>query len=177
MCFRCGRPLNSISEEGTDQLALATRQSRLLARAIDFPFSFHGLLFAMNLPGLPSAVRATMIGVAIIAVPIQLALLGTDGQTMGKKALKIRIVREDTDQNGGFPTNVWMREVVNGIISITGVYLIIDALFISFQNRRCVHDYIAGTKVVHDPKYSLTDLMGRLQRWYYQIAEPDESEE
>ncbi len=163
--------------EIADQLRLATRQSRLLARVIDFPLSFYGLLFAMNFPGLPATLRATLIGVAAIAIPIQLALLTTDGQTIGKKALKVRIVREDTDENGGFATNVWMREIVNGVISITGVYLIIDPLFIFLRNRRCVHDYIAGTKVVRDPEYSLTELMRRLQRWYYQINETDENAE
>jgi uncharacterized RDD family membrane protein YckC len=167
-------PLDRTYVEVPDQLRSATRQSRLMARLIDFPLSFYGLLFAMNLPGLPATVRATMIGVAAIAIPIQLALLTSDGQTLGKKALKVRIVREDTDENGGFMTNVLMRGIVNGVISITGVYAVVDVLFILMQNRRCLHDYLAGTKVVRDPEYSLAQLMGRLRRWYYQIAGPDE---
>ena len=40
-------------------------------------------------------------------------LLSRDGQTLGKKALGIRIVKRDTGHNGGFVTNVLLRAVLN----------------------------------------------------------------
>ncbi len=45
-----------------------------------------------------------------------------------------------------------LRAIVNGMIGMVpyvgGIYGLIDSLFIFREDRRCVHDLIAGTKVV-----------------------------
>ncbi|MEA2700447.1 MAG: hypothetical protein QOI66_4718, partial [Myxococcales bacterium] len=45
-----------------------------------------------------------------------------------------------------------LRGVVNGIISaipyLGGLYALVDALFIFRDDRRCIHDLIAGTRVI-----------------------------
>lgn len=71
----------------------------------------------------------------------------SNGQTIGKKILGIKVVRTD-----GSPISLgrifWLRNVVNGLISIIPLYGLIDALFIFGEPRQCVHDKIADTFVV-----------------------------
>ena len=81
-------------------------------------------------------------------VVVQLIYLARDGQTLGKKALKIRIVRYDDGGNPGFVKAVVLRALVNGLIGIIPLYGLVDILFIFGAEQRCIHDHIAGTKVV-----------------------------
>jgi len=89
------------------------------------------------------------IVVAVLIVFLyQVALLTKEGQTVGKKALGIRIVKMDTGENGGFIPNVLLRLIVNGLIWAIPLYGLIDILFIFRSDRRRIHDLIAGTQVV-----------------------------
>lgn len=99
---------------------------------------------------LPHVIRAYLIiAVIVLAVFIvQAFFLTRDGQTLGKKAMAIRIVLQETGKNGGFSTNVLLRTIVNGILSAIPFYALIDILFIFRDDRRCVHDMLAGTVVV-----------------------------
>ena len=42
----------------------------------------------------------------------------------------------------------WLRNVVNGLISVVPLYGFVDMLFIFGESRQCLHDKIAGTIVV-----------------------------
>ncbi len=78
-----------------------------------------------------------------------MVLLTRDGQTLGKKALKIRIVVYRTGENGGFVPNVLLRTLVNGfLVGVLPPYDIVDVLFVFRSDRRCIHDFLAGTVVV-----------------------------
>ena len=70
-----------------------------------------------------------------------------NGQSIAKKFLAIKVIRAD-----GTPASlsrlVWLRNVVNGLISIIPLYGLIDVLFIFGESRQCLHDKIAGTIVV-----------------------------
>ena len=83
---------------------------------------------------------------------IQLYLLVTRGQTMGKKFLGIRIVTFEDEANPGFVKVFLLRMLVNGLIGAVPVvglgYSLVDILFIFRDDKRCIHDLIAGTKVV-----------------------------
>ena len=59
-----------------------------------------------------------------------------------------------TGENGGFIKNVVLRGIVNGLINIIPIYPIINLLFIFKEDRRCLHDKIAGTYVVHKDSLS-----------------------
>ena len=88
-------------------------------------------------------------GLAIMATSIiQIFLLSSSGQTIGKKIFKIRIVRVDTNTNGGFSKNFILREFINTAFCIIVIYAIADIICIFRKDRRCVHDLIAGTKVI-----------------------------
>ena len=70
-----------------------------------------------------------------------------NGQSIAKKLLGIKVVRTD-----GSPASLgrlfWLRNVVNGLISIIPLYGFVDALFIFGESRQCLHDKIAGTIVL-----------------------------
>lgn len=85
---------------------------------------------------------------ALALIAFQLFLLITRGQTIGKKLLGIRIVTFDTEANPGFVKVFLLRIVANAIIGFLPLYGIVDILFIFRDDRRCIHDLLAGTKVV-----------------------------
>jgi uncharacterized RDD family membrane protein YckC len=70
-----------------------------------------------------------------------------NGQTIGKKILGIKVVRTDGSAIS-LGRIFWMRNVLNGLISIIPLYGLVDALFIFGESRQCVHDKIADTFVV-----------------------------
>lgn len=88
------------------------------------------------------------LGVAIY----QCVMLSTQGQTIGKRMLSLRIVRELDDGNPGFVQAVLVRAVVPGLITgipgLGALFSLVDILFIFGDERRCIHDLMAGTKVV-----------------------------
>jgi uncharacterized RDD family membrane protein YckC len=93
-------------------------------------------------------------GVAVFVV--QVWMLSTRGQTIGKRLLGVRIVGYTDDANPGFLRAVGLRAVVPGLLGmipgIGFVFSLIDVCFIFREDRRCVHDFIAGTKVVAVPE-------------------------
>ena len=102
------------------------------------------------------AIGAFLAFVAVIALAIyQLWLLGQEGQTWGKKRMSIRIVMNDTGELPGLGRILGLRIIVNGLLGaipcVGGIYTLADALFIFTEDRRCLHDHIAGTKVVEAP--------------------------
>ena len=70
-----------------------------------------------------------------------------NGRSIAKKILTIKVVRSD-----GSPASlgrlIWLRNVVNWLISIIPLYGLIDSLFIFGESRQCLHDKIADTIVV-----------------------------
>jgi uncharacterized RDD family membrane protein YckC len=138
---------------------LASRLSRLGAHLLDT------LIFAVILiPGIVM-IRASeeseeiafagiaLVLIAVVALGIlQIVLLSTQGQTLGKRAVRVQIVCYDTDENPGFVKAVLLRVFVNGLIGavplIGPIYSLVNICFIFGDERRCIHDLIAGTQVV-----------------------------
>jgi uncharacterized RDD family membrane protein YckC len=89
---------------------------------------------------------------ALILLGIQIYLLSTAGQTMGKKLLGLRIVNYADGTNPGFVKAFLLRSFVNGLIGCVPIvgplYSLVDLCFIFGAERRCIHDLIAGTVVV-----------------------------
>ena len=123
-------------------LGLAGRGSRLGAAFID------GLTY--SIPYIILLAVDPILGLLLLAAVLilQIILLTKDWQSLGKKALGIRIVKMDTGRNGGFVSNVLLRVVVNGLLGLIPLYSLVDILFIFRQDRRCIHDFIAGTQVI-----------------------------
>jgi uncharacterized RDD family membrane protein YckC len=139
----------------------ADRGTRLGAAILD-SFIFMAMVYLpLLLGGLVTGFAAgatdsnPMVAVAAVAGVIGFAVwcwltikyMRRNGQSIAKKLLNIKVVRTD-----GSPASlgrlIWLRNVVNGLISIVPLYGIIDALFIFAETRQCLHDKIADTVVI-----------------------------
>jgi len=144
------------------QAPLADRGSRFVAQFLNGLTMIPGAIllgiggaFAENETGSRSTVGIVCVVLGIICLiallVVNLRLLGRQGQSLGKKWAKVRVVRTD-----GSPASlgrlVGLRYIVNLIPSaipmVGGIYGLVDILFIFRDDRRCIHDMIADTKVV-----------------------------
>ena len=142
------------------QLEMATIGRRLLAMLIDgliigLPFAI--LLFGtMAMAGMfapnsePNPMFAILLlliyGFGIFAPAVYEALmLGNGGQTIGKKAMKIKVVTpEGNDITKG---QAWGRAAMRLLLSLFCAFL--DYVFAFGQERACIHDQVAKTRVVN----------------------------
>jgi len=89
---------------------------------------------------------------ALAGFAIQVYLLATRSQTVGKYLVNTQIVDYRTGQPATLVQSLVMRAIVNGLIGaipcIGGIYSIADILFIFGDEHRCLHDQLAGTSVV-----------------------------
>jgi uncharacterized RDD family membrane protein YckC len=181
-CVSCGQPLMDANPYAspmaispgqspflppTGMPMLAGRLERFVAQIVD------GLLnLAAALPGIVllivSAINAgpdedpgplffvglIIAGVGSLALNIyQWVLISQSGQSIGKRLMRVRIVKLETQQPPGFVYGVLLRLWVNGLLSglpcgIGLVYTLVDLLFIFREDRRCVHDHLAQTVVI-----------------------------
>lgn len=77
-------------------------------------------------------------------------LLHRYGQTIGKRALGLRIVTTAMTKPG-LPRILLLRILPLSLLGLhqwVGMLSIVDPLFIFRRDRRCIHDHIAGTRVV-----------------------------
>jgi len=154
-CTNCGAKVDMSQQSAFVPVVLAGRGARMGAVILDtilvlVPYAFL-LLGAVNKDLL--AVAWVFAGIGWMAVvTVQVYYLTSIGQSIGKRCLDIRIVRLETDENGGFVTNVLVRGVLNGLLCIIPLYGLIDALFVFRDDRRCIHDLIAKTRVVRCEK-------------------------
>jgi uncharacterized RDD family membrane protein YckC len=151
------------SAEGVE---LAGRGSRLLAWFLD------GVIASLMIyvPGLIVAAATGRLRYlegsqsefefSVFAVPLFVCFMGfvawawittllvaRYGQTLAKRLLEIRVVRSDGSQ-ASLGRIFWLRNVVNGLLSIIPLYGLIDLLLIFGERRQCIHDLIADTIVV-----------------------------
>jgi len=157
---------------GGDDYVLAERGTRFAAALID------GLLMVVTLiPGfvlLLTAAEGGMyrmfnhgnsdslflaVGVMILLflafMAFQWYLIATTGQSLAKKWLGIKIVRTDGTPCG-FVNGVILRSWVLGLVGnfipvVGGLIHLIDPLLIFGEERRCLHDHIASTRVIVAP--------------------------
>lgn len=83
----------------------------------------------------------------LIASVIQWNLIATRGQTIGKFLMCIRIVSMD-GRLPGFIFGVVVRNWIRNLLGMIPFFSLVDVLFIFGESNRCIHDYLAGTRVV-----------------------------
>ena len=139
----------------------ATRGSRLGAVLIDSAIIFALAIVGALAVGLGRGVNKGLLtalpgfiilGVGILALLItNVVLLSRFGQTLGKRAMGIAIVRTD-----GSKCELW-RILVLRILAVRAIsfvpmvgalFSIVDMVMIFGEEKRCVHDYMADTIVV-----------------------------
>lgn len=132
---------------------LATRGERFRAALVDVLLCLMLVVAGGFILGLAGFGRR-LAGLVCLAgyYILQGVLLTQQGQSVGKLAVGIRIVKLDSGENGGFTPNVLLRALLNGLIGAIPflglLYMLVDTLFIFRQDRRCVHDLMAGTVVI-----------------------------
>ncbi|GEP41029.1 RDD family protein [Brevifollis gellanilyticus] len=120
-----------------------------------------GLLFALAMSKMDketeelTSTGMLMMGIALaysLALLIyNLIRLSTHGQSLGKKWMGIRIASFEDNSNAGFVKAVILRAIVNGLIgAFVPFYGLVDVFFVFREDRRCIHDLLAGTHVVKD---------------------------
>ena len=152
---------STLIDKANDPDMLASRWERLGATMVDSLLITLGTLPTMYLTGgydgitegkQPSAEYNLFIlatGLAFFAL-INFKLLRHNGQTIGKRLLGIRIV----DLDGNLPglQQIFSRYAVyflpGNIPGAGPVIYWINVLFIFREERRCLHDYAGGTRVV-----------------------------
>ena len=156
---------------------LATRSQRFLGALLDGflqmiiagPVGFAlGTAIGVALgPGLATQVVASIVG-GVMGFGIFMALngyfLATQGKTIGKLAVGTRIVDRDTGQLVPLGPLVLKRYVWLWIVSLIPIvnYLvaITNALLIFRENRACLHDDLANTKVIVDSAFEMSSMAG-----------------
>jgi uncharacterized RDD family membrane protein YckC len=143
-------------------LELAARGTRLLASFIDSliiaamvyaPFLI-GLLGVGGIPqpgevpflGLLVGFALGCLGFVVWAVLTVRSVL-RNGQSLAKRMLGIKVVRSD-GAPVSFARILWLRNVLNMVLSMIPLYSLIDAVLIFGEERQCLHDKIADTIVV-----------------------------
>lgn len=138
---------------------LASRLDRLWAALIDgiilmiilLPLFFFLGIFKGGDTTFGSSLLMAVLGLAAYLL-VNGRLLASSGQTVGKRQLGIRIVSLE-GQPVSLKHIVLMRLLpiqVIGLVPFVGSLLgFVDALFVFRGDRRCIHDLIAGTKVVN----------------------------
>jgi len=144
------------------QLVLASRWSRLWAISIDLALSLvislpiywlsgFGSQFMLGFEFTLTEFSVAVLEGLIIHLILNGYLLHKYGQSIGKKILGIKIVGLD-GRILSLPAVVLKRHLAMSLaisIPIVGIYIgFVDNLAILGPNKRCIHDLIAGTKVV-----------------------------
>jgi uncharacterized RDD family membrane protein YckC len=134
--------------------------ARAVANAIDIVLVPTFALFLMLVTGaLESAVAYTdgfpYIRVFFLGVASYLILNGWllwhRGQTLGKYFLKLKIVNFQTQQKADLWKLIFLRALFFGLphVALIGFWylVLLDWVFLIGKDRRCLHDYAAGTQI------------------------------
>ncbi|MBD8525658.1 RDD family protein [Pseudomarimonas arenosa] len=145
--------------DGTEELA--SRWARLGASIIDtlillvvvIPLQWASGVFDYVMrgeqPPMLYSIGFLLLGLVVFAL-LHGKFLLSDGQTIGKKVLSIKIV-DTAGQVPVLPTYLKRYGVYflpGNIPIIGGILSLINILFIFGEKRTCVHDIVAGTRVV-----------------------------
>lgn len=155
-------PQAVLHERAANEPAQASRGARLGAVIIDtllmmlvmMPIAYFKGDFELIMqgvePGIWQQVQSLVMGMAVFVL-INGLWLKRFGQTVGKRICKVRIV----DMQGQVPAlpglllkrylSVW---VLSMIPLVGGLLCVVNYLFIFRGDRRCLHDHLAGTRVV-----------------------------
>ena len=149
---------------------LAERGTRFVAKMLDGLMNL-ALMLPVTISGLRSAAATAgstgnlaffrgflanglgmVSGVAcLVLIAFQAYLIATTGQSIGKRWLKIKIVKLDGSRVN-FVTGVLLRQWLFSLLQyfprVGSILGLVDILFIFRADRRCIHDFAAGTKVV-----------------------------
>jgi uncharacterized RDD family membrane protein YckC len=132
----------------------AERGARLVACVVDWVLYVLAALPGVALIDTPKTETIGWIasfGGAAAMAAYQWNLVATRGQSPGKRLMKIRVVMLDGSPvtfGSGVATRIWGMAMIGAIPLVGGILRIVDPLMIFGAERRCLHDRLAGTKVI-----------------------------
>ncbi len=145
-------PIEGANPQPRSGLPLAARSTRFWAAFVD------GLLIGVVM--IPFVALAAIAGEDAGGSTILMALVGglgfyayqchliaTSGQSLAKRWLNIRIIKLN-GENPGFVHGIVLRQWVMALLGAIPLLSLIDALLIFGEERRCLHDLLAGTTVI-----------------------------
>ncbi len=95
---------------------------------------------------------AVVMGIGLLAIAIyQMYLISVSGQSLAKKWMGIKIIKLDGSECGfvhGVLLRSWVMSFIAQIPIVGPICSLVDPLLIFGDERRCLHDLIAGTKVI-----------------------------
>ena len=91
---------------------------------------------------------AVVLSGALAFIAWNAYLIIVRGQSVGKILLGIRIVRNEDSGPAGFFRGFLIRDFLSFCLVIVPGYAILDRIWILGHDKRCLHDLIAGTKVI-----------------------------
>ncbi len=133
--------------------APASRGTRLAAVLLDMvlaaPLVFIAQEWGYANTSTVDPVGATALIGFLILQNVQVYLVASSGQTIGKRVMRIRVVDARTGEHTGWFRVVVLRVYANRILVAATLLLygLVDALFIFRGDRRTVHDRLARTRV------------------------------
>ena len=140
----------------------AERGDRFLARLIDgllllaFIVPWTIVLSVMDMISLEELQKSSFAALKLLPAELpvsiyQWILITRTGQTIGKKMMRIRIIKVDGSPvtfGDGVALREWVTRLVGLIPCVGPVISLVGILMIFGDEQRCLHDRIAGTKVV-----------------------------
>jgi uncharacterized RDD family membrane protein YckC len=143
-----------------DEPQLASRWQRFCAAFVDgiiagalavaMLIPLYGREAVAQLGRSPSSLIGGLLLYYVVYIALQGWFLYSSSQTIGKKAVGLRIVRPD-NSHADFPRLLLRLAIMtfNGLIPYIGkIFGLVDVLFIFGAKRRCLHDMIVDTIVV-----------------------------
>lgn len=136
----------------------ANRWKRFVGAWIDVLFQFAVgvapafVLFLMNGSDEDAAETAELVVLygMIAGFLVNGVLTGVYGKSIGKFVLRMTVVRIDNEEVPGFVKGALVRTFLPALLSQIPFFAFADAVSIFSQQRRCLHDLMAGTKVLDD---------------------------
>ncbi|HYO56940.1 RDD family protein [Archangium sp.] len=147
-CFRCVPALERLAAPGTRLAAVLVDRFATLILPLFIGLLLGGMFDRGSNTFLPVFLLLGGLG-SFAMLGFQLYLLATTGQSLGKRAMGIKVVRTD-----GSPVDlgrlILLRNVVPMFIGVAtcNLFTLVDPLFIFSAERRCLHDHLADTKVI-----------------------------
>lgn len=162
-CAECKSEVVEDLKAGVDSsgIELASIGSRFAAMFIDglvliVPLIIIGFTLgtmtpekADQMPSFGSQVAQQLLYGIIVLLYHGILLNTMKGRTIGKKAMKLRVVLPDGSEAA--PGNYWKREAGRCVLAIIPFIALIDYVMAFNKNRKTLHDKMGGTIVVRRP--------------------------
>lgn len=142
--------IRDLKSGAAGDLDLASAWRRFLAAFVDglvvIPVVVVLVYYFRNDPVTDHFLLRTLLP-AILLVVYEGMMLASSGQTLGKKAVGLKVVNADGSDIRG--TQAWARALSRQVMGITQILAVVDVLMVFSRGHRTLHDRVGKTMVVN----------------------------